>query len=76
MLIFMAINAALGIFVGLVLTAAILYFDVGGFGTRVRHSDMPAVAILLLAGPLSLLLGGAATGTAIMMLPYEKKYDD
>jgi hypothetical protein len=76
MLRFLALNAALGIFVGLVLTAALLYFNIGDFLTRVQHSSMPAIAILLVAGPLSLLLGGASVSTAIMMLPYEKKYDD
>jgi lysylphosphatidylglycerol synthetase-like protein (DUF2156 family) len=76
MLWFLAVNGAFGIFIGLVLTAALLYFDVGGFWTRVQHSSMPAVAILLVGGPLSMLLGGASMSTAIMMMPYEKKYDD
>jgi lysylphosphatidylglycerol synthetase-like protein (DUF2156 family) len=76
MLRFLAVNGAFGIFIGLVLTAALLYFDVGGFWTRVQHSSMPAIAILLVGGPLSMLLGGASMSTAIMMMPYEKKYDD
>lgn len=76
MLKFLAINCALGIFIGLLLTAAMLYFDVGGFMTRVEHSATPFVAVLLVAFPLSLLLGGASMSTAIMMMPYEKKYED
>jgi len=76
MLRFLAVNAAFGIFIGLLLTAALLYFDIGGFWSRVEHSSMPAIAILLVAGPLSLLLGGASMSTAIMLMPYEKKYDD
>lgn len=76
MLRFLALNAALGIFIGLVLTAALLYFNIGDFWTRVQHSSMPAIAVLLVAAPLSLLLGGASMSTAIMMLPYEKKYDE
>lgn len=76
MLVFLAINAVLGIFVGLILTAAIYFLDVGGFGDRVRHSSMPFIALLLVGAPLSLMLGGAAMSTAIMMMPYEKKYDD
>ncbi|MCD2174616.1 hypothetical protein [Rhizobium sp. C4] len=76
MLRFLAINAAFGIFIGLVLTAALLYFDIGGFWTRVQHSSMPAIAILLVAAPLSLLLGGASMSTAIMLMPYEKKFED
>ena len=76
MLKFLAINCVLGIFVGIVLTAAMLYFDVGGFMTRVSHSSTPFVAVLLVAFPLSLLLGGASMSTAIMMMPYEKKFED
>ncbi|HWU61607.1 MAG TPA: hypothetical protein VN112_06235 [Ensifer sp.] len=76
MLRFLALNAVFGMFIGLVLTLALLYFDIGGFYTRVQHSSMPAIAILLVAAPLSLLLGGASMSTAIMLLPYEKKFDD
>lgn len=76
MLRFLAINGAFGIFIGLVLTAALLYFDIGGFWTRVQHASMPAIAVLLVAAPLSMLLGGASMSTAIMMMPYEKKYED
>lgn len=76
MLRFLALNAAFGIFIGLVLTAALLYFNIGDFLTRVQHSSMPAIAVLLVAAPLSLLLGGASMSTAIMMLPYEKKFED
>ena len=76
MLVFLAINGAFGIFIGLILTGALLYLDIGGFGTLVQHSSMPFVAVILVAMPLSLMIGGAAMGSAIMMMPYEKKYDD
>lgn len=76
MLRFLAVNGLFGVFIGLVLTGALLYFDVGGFWTRVAHSSMPAIAVLLVAAPLGMLLGGASMATAIMMMPYEKKYDD
>lgn len=76
MLRFLAVNAAFGVLIGLVLTAALFYFNVGGFWTRVQHSSMPFIAVLLVAAPLSMLLGGASMSTAIMMMPYEKKYDD
>ena len=73
MLRFLALNAAFGIFIGLLLTAALLYFNIGDFWTRVQHSSMPAVAVLLVAAPLSLLLGGASMSTAIMMLRAEQR---
>ncbi|MCD2179923.1 hypothetical protein [Rhizobium sp. C1] len=76
MLRFLAANAAFGMFIGLVLTAALLYFNIGDFRTRVQHSAMPVIAILLVGAPLSLLLGGASMSTAIMMMPYEKKFDE
>lgn len=76
MLRFLALHALFGVLIGLLLTAALLYFDVGGFWTRVQRSSMPVIAVLLVAAPLSLLLGGASMSTAIMMMPYEKKYDE
>jgi hypothetical protein len=76
MLRFLLVNCVFGIVIGLVLTAALLYFDVGGFWTKVRHASTPVIAVLLVAAPLSMLLGGASMSTAIMLMPYDKKYDD
>ncbi len=76
MLLFMAMNGLIGVGAGLLLTAAIFYFDVGGILTHAQHSRSLIISIFLLAFPLSLMLGGAAIGTAIMTMPYERKYRD
>ena len=76
MLRFMAFNALVGIAVGLLLTAALFWFDVGGLKTHAFRSGNFLAAAFLIGMPLSMLLGGVSIGTALMMMPYEKKYRD
>ena len=73
MLGFMAINALYGICIGLVVAGALIWFDVGGLGTTIAHAANPFLPILLIAAPLALTFGGAAAGSAIMIMPYKKK---
>ncbi|MFC3073301.1 hypothetical protein [Shinella pollutisoli] len=76
MLRFMALNAALGSLVGAATAAAVILLDVGGIGTRIAHAANPVMPVLLLVVPFASLFGGAATASAILMMPYEKKYRD
>jgi len=74
MLRFMAINALAGALLGLIAAFAIIWLDAGGLGTLIARSSQPAVPILLLAGPLALTFGAAAAGSAIMLMPYVRKF--
>lgn len=65
---FLLINMASGIAVALMVTAALLLFDVHGLGNLVQRSDMGAVAVFALAVMMSITFGAAAMATAVMSL--------
>ncbi len=76
MLRFMAVNGLVGIAAGLFITAALFWFDIGGLLTHANRSGNLPAAVFLIGMPLSMLLGGVSIGTALMMMPYERKYRD
>ena len=45
-------------------------------GTRIAMATNPVVPVLLLVVPFAALFGGAATASAILLMPYETKYKD
>ncbi|MCP8895043.1 hypothetical protein KYK29_08885 [Shinella daejeonensis] len=76
MLRFMALNAAIGMLIGTLVAIALIWLDVGGVGTRVARAANPVLPVLLLVVSFAGLFGGAAAASAILLLPYEKKYRD
>lgn len=72
MLRFMAINAAFGMVLGIVVAGVLVYFDLGGIGTRLGHSQNPILVFLMLSLPLASVFGGAVLTSAIMSMPYKK----
>lgn len=74
MLRFLAINAAAGMALGILLTAALLFIDVGGIGSRIAHSAEPFLALVLIGFPMALVFGAAVTATAIWTMPYERRF--
>ena len=76
MLRFIGVNAAAGAVFGLLVAFALLWFDAGGLGTLVARSSDPVLWILLLAGPLALTFAAAVAGSAIMLMPYTRKFSD
>jgi hypothetical protein len=76
MLMFLARNCAIGVFMGLVVSAAIFYFDIGNLWTHTLRASNKFVPIFLITLPMCILLGGTALGSALMLMPYEKKYHD
>jgi hypothetical protein len=76
MLRFMALNATFGVALGLVVFAALVWLDTGGIGTRIFASDNPWQPVVLIAVPLCLTFGAGAAASAIMLLPYARKYSD
>jgi len=76
MLRFMALHALIGVVLGGATAAALIYLDVGGIGTRIARAANPVLPVLLLVVPFASLFGGAATASAILLMPYEKKYKD
>lgn len=74
MLRFLALNAALGMALGLAVAAAMLLLDVGGIGARVARSANPVLPLLLIGFPMALVFGAAVTATAIWTMPYERLF--
>jgi hypothetical protein len=74
MLRFLALNTAAGMMLGILLTAALLFIDLGGIGSRLAHSDEPFLALLLIGFPMALVFGAAVTATAIWTMPYERRF--
>jgi hypothetical protein len=74
MLGFLALNAAIGMTLGLAVAAAVLFLDVGGIGSRVARSANPVLPLLLIGFPMALVFGGAVTATAIWTMPYERLF--
>lgn len=73
MLRFLAVNAAFGAGLGLLVAAAVIWLDLGGVGTslaRASHPLLPAVMMIL---PLALTFAAAVTASAVMLMPYRKK---
>ncbi|AYM07700.1 hypothetical protein G6L26_018195 [Agrobacterium radiobacter] len=76
MLRFMAFNAAVGVLIGVCVGAALIFLDIGGLGARIGRAANPVVPVLLVVVPIASLFGAAATASAILMMPYEKKFRD
>lgn len=76
MLYFMALNAVIGVLIGIGVGAALIFLDIGGLGTRIGRAANPVVPVLLVVVPIASLFGAAATASAILMMPYEKKFRD
>ena len=76
MLIFLAVNAAAGALLGVLAALAIIWLDIGGLGTRVAHAANPVLPALLLIVPFATVFGGVVVASAIITMPYEKKFKD
>ena len=74
MLGFLAVNASIGVLAGIGVAASLMWLDVGGLGQRIAHASNPFLPILLITAPLALTFGAAAAASAIMMMPYKKKF--
>ena len=76
MLRYMMLHALIGGLIGAATAAAVIVLDIGGIGTRIARAENPILPVLLLVVPFAALFGGAATASAILLMPYEKKYKD
>ena len=76
MLRFMAVNAAAGALLGVLTAAAIIWLDLGGIGTRIGQAANPVIPVLLLIVPFATVFGGVVTASALLTMPYEKKFRD
>lgn len=73
MLRFLAINAAFGMALGVVVASVLVWFDLYGLGSRISRAQMPVLSFAMIAVPLAFTFGGAVTASAIMLMPYERR---
>ncbi|AYD03190.1 hypothetical protein [Neorhizobium sp. NCHU2750] len=76
MLQFLALHAAIGALIGLAVGVALIVLDIGGLGRLLSRAANPLPPFLLVTVPFASLFGAAATASAILMLPYDRKYRD
>lgn len=74
MLRFIFTNTAIGVLIGVLTATAIILLDIGGIGTRIANSSNPLVPVFLIVVPFASIFGGAVTASAILLMPYERKY--
>ncbi|MFC5386132.1 hypothetical protein ACFPLB_09155 [Aquamicrobium segne] len=76
MLRFMALHALVGALIGAFAGFAIIWFDIGGIGSLIWKARNPVLAGLLIVAPFAFIFGGMATASAIITMPYDKKFRD
>ncbi|MBW9088479.1 hypothetical protein JNB91_11550 [Rhizobium wenxiniae] len=74
MLRFLAVNALLGIVIGIGVGIALIALDIGGLRGLILRAANPVLPLFLVLVPFASLFGGATAASAILMLPYESKY--
>ncbi|MBP2548463.1 hypothetical protein J2858_001356 [Neorhizobium galegae] len=70
---FLAINACVGFLIGLGVAFSLVWFDLGGLGTRVARSHTPFMVMFMLSVPMAFTFSGAVTASAVMLMPYKAK---
>lgn len=69
---FLLINTALGVLIGWVVVAGVLYFNINGFGDLIWRSSSRIAALFILFASFASTFGFAAVATAIMLMPTDK----
>lgn len=69
LLVHLAKNGLMGIAMGWLLLAALIYANVGNLRFLLLDADVEITAILLLAAGFAVTFGSLAMGTAVFLLP-------
>ena len=71
---FVVVNSAIGVLIGWLVAAGLIWFNVGGFGELVWHSSQRGVALFILAMSFGVTFAFAFAflATALMLLPGDK----
>ncbi|MEZ5845065.1 MAG: hypothetical protein R3D27_15195 [Hyphomicrobiaceae bacterium] len=73
MLRFLAINCAVGTLVAVMFVAGLFWLNVGGLRDVLLQTHEPVTAVILLTAGCIITFGSAAMGTAVMLLPRDKR---
>ena len=66
------VNSLIGVLIGWLVAAGLIWFNVGGFGQLVMHSSQRDVAVFILAMSFGVTFGFAFLATAVILLPRDK----
>lgn len=69
---FLAVNALIGVAVGWLVAAGVIYFNINGFGDVFMHSSQRWTAVFILALSFGSTFAFASVATAVWLLPSRK----
>jgi hypothetical protein len=69
---FVLVNSLIGVVIGWLVAAGLIWFNVGGFGELVWHSQQRTVALFILAMSFGVTFAFAFLATAVILLPRDK----
>ena len=69
---FVLVNSLIGVMIGWLIAAGLVWFNIGGFGDRFDHASNKLVVIALLAGSFGVTFGFAFLTTSVLLLPTDK----
>lgn len=69
---FVVINSLIGMVIGWLIAAGLVWFNIGGFGDRFDHADNKSAVIFLLAGSFGATFAFAFLTTSVLLLPTDK----
>jgi hypothetical protein len=69
---FVIVNTLAGVLIGWVLAAAVVYFNINGFGDLILGSSSRIAAIFILLLSFGGTFGFAVMATAVMLMPVDK----
>lgn len=69
---FVLLNSVIGIVLGWVIAAAVVYYNIGHLGELLAHTQYKAAAIAMLGLTFGITFGFAYLATAVMLLPTDK----
>jgi len=70
---YLAINGAIGTLIAMLFVAALFWHNVGGLRVVLLETEEPLIAVILLTAGFIVTFASAAMGTAIMLLPRDKR---
>ena len=69
---FVAVNSAIGIAIGWLIAAGLIWFNIAGFGDRFQNASNKWTVVYLLGSSFGLTFGFGYLTTAVLLLPTDK----
>ena len=69
---FVVLNSLIGVMIGWLIAAGLVWFNILGFGDRFTHAANKLPVIVLLAGSFGVTFGFGYLTTAVLLLPTDK----